>query len=97
MYGTIGHYHLKPGMREAALQTLHAQESIAVPGIIAVHVYQNDQNPDELMLVVMFENRATYLANANSPEQHERYLKVRQFLVSDPTWFDGEIIDSIRF
>lgn len=97
MYGTIGHYRLKPGMRDAALGTLHEQESVATPGIVAVHVYQLDRNPDELMLVVMFEDREAYLANANSQEQHERYLKVRQYLVNDPMWFDGEIIDSIIF
>lgn len=57
MYGTIGHYRIKPGMREAALKTLHEQESVLVPGIVAVHVYQLDRNPDEVMLVVMFESR----------------------------------------
>ncbi len=97
MYGTIGHYRIKPGMREAALKTLHELESISVPGIVAVHVYQLDRNPDEVMLVVMFESREAYLANANHPAQHERYLQVRQFLADDPTWFDGEIIDSILF
>lgn len=97
MYGTIGHYRIKPGMVEAAMQALRAEESVPVAGIVAVHVYQLDRNSDEIMLVVMFESRDAYLANANSPAQHERYLRVMQFMAAEPEWYDGEIIESIRF
>jgi len=43
---------------------------------------------------VLFESKEAYVANAGSPEQHQRYLRMREMLVSDPEWHDGEIIAS---
>lgn len=50
-----------------------------------------DADQREYFLVVGFESREAYVANANSPEQHERYLRFRELLESDPEWHDGEI------
>ena len=33
-----------------------------------------------------------YVANADSQEQHERYLQMREWLTADPEWHDGEIV-----
>jgi hypothetical protein len=33
------------------------------------------------------------MANADSPEQHQRYLAFREILESDPEWQDGEIVE----
>lgn len=55
-----------------------------------------DKNANELMLVVMFESKDAYIANANEPAQNTRYEKMRGMLESDPEWHDGEIIYSNR-
>ena len=44
------------------------------------------------MLAVGFKDKEAYVANAQSPEQHERYLQMIEHLESEPEWQDGEII-----
>lgn len=92
MYGTIARLRLKPGV-EARLETLQQEFAQArVPGAIATYAYRMDRDPDEYYLAVVFESKEAYLANAGSPEQHARYLKLRDLLASDPEWNDGEIV-----
>jgi quinol monooxygenase YgiN len=88
MYGTIARMKAKPG----ALKALKDMESRKPKGLLATYVYQMDQNPDELWMAVVFENREAYHANANSPEQNTEFLKLMENLVSEPEWHDGEII-----
>jgi quinol monooxygenase YgiN len=92
MYGTIAKVQLKPDKSEevAAL----AKRIELAPGQLARYVYRLDANPNELMLVAVFEDRASYQANAASPEQHARYLELRALLSADPEWHDGEIIEA---
>jgi hypothetical protein len=51
-----------------------------------------DQDPNEVYLVAMFESKAAYVANANSPEQHQDFLQLMDYLESEPEWHDGEIV-----
>ncbi len=44
------------------------------------------------MVAVVFESREAYRANAESSEQHQRYLEMRELLAEDPEWFDGEVV-----
>jgi hypothetical protein len=53
--------------------------------------YVFDTGGDELWGVAVFEDEATYRANANDPEQHKEYERFRQHLVADPEWHDGTI------
>ena len=48
--------------------------------------------PDEFVLAVAFEDKASYTANADDPEQHAWFMKVRELLESDPEWEDGEYV-----
>ena len=48
----------------------------------------------EHVIVVVFENKEAYRANADSPEQDARYQKLRALLEDDPEWNDGEIVYS---
>jgi hypothetical protein len=43
------------------------------------------------MLVVGFESKEAYRANAESPEQNARYEQYVQLLDGPPEWNDGEI------
>lgn len=92
MYGTIAKVTAQPDKIEA-LRALAAQLALA-PGQIARYVYRMDANPQEYMLVAVFESRAAYQANATSPEQHERFMELRALLTADPEWHDGDIVDS---
>lgn len=94
MYGTVARLRVKPGMLaqlQAAMRDEDADLEPRYAGYSA-YVYQMDSNPNELYLVVMFPDRESYFANANSPEQHQSYLKMMECLEAEPEWHDGEII-----
>lgn len=91
MYGTVARMQLKPGAAEQ-MQQLHQEFAAAqVPGFVATYVYRTDADPDVQFIVVVFESKDAYWANARSPEQDARYQKLRALLTSDPEWHDGEI------
>lgn len=92
MYGTIAKITVKSEKLDE-LQSLAASLALA-PGQIARYVYRMDANPQQYMLVAVFESREAYQANAESPEQYERFMELRALLVSDPEWHDGEIVDA---
>ncbi len=89
MYGTIAKLIAKPG----ALEELSKMENGHHPaGYIGSYVFKSDKVSDELWLVAIFENKATYAANANSPEQDKECRSLMRFLKTEPEWHDGEIV-----
>jgi hypothetical protein len=93
MFGTIGHARFKPENREALERVLEGQELDAASGFRHGFVLFPD-GKDEVYIFAVFADRDSYYANANNPEQHERYLEYRALLDDDPTWNDGEIAGS---
>jgi heme-degrading monooxygenase HmoA len=94
MYGTVARFTAKPNSEEALRELNRSEDVEDTAGYRFHHVYKLDSGNDEYILVVGFEDRDSYVANANSPESNEFYEKFRALLVSDPQWMDGEIIDS---
>ena len=95
MYGTVARIRVKPGMDDKLRQLSSEQDAAGwMPGFVFEHIYQMDANRNEYMMVVAFESREAYLANANSPEQHARYEAFRALLAAEPEWHDGEIVHS---
>lgn len=91
MYGTIAIVTARSDKIDE-LRALAAQLGLA-PGQMARYVYRMDANPQEYMLVAVFESREAYQANAASPAQHQRFTELRALLAADPEWHDGEIVD----
>jgi len=95
MYGTIAHMKAKPGKAEE-LMALQSEISDRKPeGMVAVHVYRLDNDPDQFILAVLFKDKASYFANAQSPEQDKQFRRMRELLEADPHWHDGEVVQSI--
>ena len=94
MYGTIAHFRIKPGTREEFIKTMDSFGDAVIPGWVADYYFQMNRDSDEFYLVAIFRDRETYTANADSAEQHERYLKFRSFLVEEPVWNDGTIVSA---
>ncbi len=92
MYGTVARIRIKPGMEEQLLAFDREEQEANIPGFIGEYIYRLDANPQEYYLVVVFESKEAYFANANSPEQDARYRRFREMLESDPKWHDGEIV-----
>jgi len=89
MYGTIAKLNAKPGAVEE-LRKMGTNRKSA--GYVASFVYKSDKDPNELWLVAIFKDKATYEANANSPEQDKEFRSLMQFLKTEPEWHDGEIV-----
>jgi quinol monooxygenase YgiN len=92
MYGTIARMKTKPG----AMELLKKLEMRRPKGFLGSYVYQMDADPNELWMVVMFESKQAYMENADSPEQNEEYLQLRELLVEDPVWNDGEVVFEMK-
>jgi hypothetical protein len=96
MYGTIARLRIKPGMRDKFIQFGEQEVTQAIyPDIAFQYVYQSDHDENEVWLVVGFTSREAYQRNAQSPEQHERYIQMREMLVTDPEWHDGDVVQSM--
>ncbi len=94
MYGTIAHFRIKPGKRDELVKTMDSFGGAFIPGWKADYYFQMDRDSDEFYLVAIFDDKQSYDANADSPAQHERYMKFRSFLVADPEWNDGQIVSA---
>lgn len=94
MYGTIAHFRIHPGTRDEFIRAMDSFGDAIIDGWMADYYFQLDKDPDEFYLVAIFKDKETYQANADAPDQHERYLKFRSFLVDDPEWNDGFIVSA---
>ena len=91
MYGTIARAKVKPGQVEALAEAMYPDRESS-PGYVASYVYRMDHDPNEVWMVVAFESKEAYVANAQRPGTHGQYTAMRKFLVEDPEWHDGEIL-----
>jgi hypothetical protein len=94
MYGTVARMRVKAGA-EAQIRQISTELGVGrAPGEVAVLVYQLDRDSRDFILAVAFESKEVYVANANSPEQHARFMQLMQYLEGEPEWNDGEIVFS---
>ena len=94
MYGTIARMRIKPGAESLFRAQMDAMSNLALQGHgwISTMMYQSDSDPREVWMVVTFDSREAYHANAQRPNQHMHYLLMRGCIEDDPEWHDGEII-----
>jgi quinol monooxygenase YgiN len=94
MYGTIARMQIKSG-QEAQLSEVsrkwEQERKGKARGFVTSYLLTPDQRSNERFLVAIFEDRASYRANAEDPEQDQWYRRLRQHLESDPEWTDGEV------
>lgn len=99
MYGTVARMKVKPGELEQ-LQKAMAEwdaQGNEVDGAIATYVYKLDNNPDELIMAVLFRDKASYMKNADDPKTDEWFQRMRAHLEADPEWSDGEVISAQQY
>ncbi|MEO7802889.1 MAG: antibiotic biosynthesis monooxygenase [Actinomycetota bacterium] len=96
MYGTVARIKVKPSETENFLKLTQEWENDAgsVDGAIATYTYKLDNEPDTLIMSVVFRDKESYFANANDPAQDVWFQKLRVLMAADPVWEDGEIINS---
>ena len=91
MYGTVARMKVKRENLEKLEALMTEREEREVPGYRASHVLVPDAWNDEIVLTVIFDDKASYEKNAGDPAQHQDYLKYRALLEAEPEWTDGEI------
>ncbi len=92
MYGTVARLRLKPGMEQRMQALSDEQTAAAMAGFVGNYVYRMDNDPNEFYLVVVFDSKESYVANAQSPEQNERFQQMMELMAAEPEWHDGEIV-----
>ncbi len=95
MYGTVARMQVRPGSADALLKLFddfNAEQD--VPGYVTEYVYRMNEDPNVFYMAVVFQDRASYEANADNPAMHDMYLKYRALLTADPEWHDGEIVST---
>jgi quinol monooxygenase YgiN len=90
MYGTVAKLTVKPGQVDAFNKLMASTQSH--PGVVAVYLYQMDEDPNVLYMAAIFSSRDVYFANADRPEMNAEFEKMMQFLVAEPEWNDGEVV-----
>jgi quinol monooxygenase YgiN len=96
MFGTIAKMKVKPGSYEKMAEVMKGFEERPVKGFLFNAVYRSQSNPDEVWLVVGFEDEATYRANADDPRTDEMSKKFQTMMTAPPEWHDGEIVSMTR-
>jgi hypothetical protein len=90
MYGTVAKMQVQPGKADELRTTMEQQMSDPVAGYVKSYaLIENDS--DTLWLTVIFDDKDSYMKNADDPSQHERYMAMRALLAADPEWHDGTI------
>ena len=89
MYGTIFNLVVKPGHEQNLLQTMRRSTP---KGMVAWFLMRPDDENADLIGVAVFESKDAYIANANSPEQHEAFTQMMNHLSSEPIWTDGTYV-----
>ncbi len=96
MFGTVARAHIKPENRDAFVEVMRRQErdDQNTTGFVAGHIMFPENRENEVILVVFFEDAASYWKNADDPEQDKRYREFRALLEDAPEWSDGEWLSS---
>ncbi len=95
MYGTISRMKAKLGREQKLIAVFHDWErerKPQTPGAIGGLLIKPDGKSDEFIGVAVFQDKESYRANADDPGQDAWYKELRELLVSDPTWEDGESV-----
>jgi len=91
MYGTVAKMQVKPENVESVRKVMAAQMEGAQPAGYIRSFVLSENNSDTQWLFVIFEDKASYTANADDPAQHERFMEFRALMEADPEWHDGTI------
>lgn len=93
MFGTVARVQVQPDKVEEFTQIGEqwSRDHSATSGETASYIFKLEKQPNEYLIVAIFPDRDTYFRNAEDPETDRWYRKMRETLVADPEWNDGEV------
>lgn len=91
MYGTVAKTVVKPENREKLRDLMKRQMGEReIPGYVTSYVlFENDS--DVAWMFAVFQDRATYDANAGDPAMDAQYQEYSALMEGAPEWHDGQI------
>ncbi len=95
MYGTVARLRPKPGQEQGVIEYVEywvRERKPAVRGALGGYVYRLDNDPCTWLFAIVFQDRESYRANAESAAMDADYRRLRALLVESPVWEDGEIV-----
>lgn len=95
MYGTVARLRPKQGHEQDVIEYVEHWSRVRkpeVPGALGGYVYRLDDDPRTWIFTVVFQDRESYRANAESAAMNDDYRRLRALLVESPIWEDGEIV-----
>lgn len=95
MFGTVARLSVKPDRWDdllAIYDEWDRESRPTTPGAMGGYLYRLETNPNAAIMCVVFEDKKTYLANANDPATDTWFERFRECLTDDPEWMDGTII-----
>ena len=98
MYGTVARLQIKSGQESAFMDYLRywsRERKPNVKGAVGGYIYTLDADPGIAIMAVVFQDKESYTANAQSPAQDADYQRLRALLTEDPIWEDGEIVATL--
>jgi heme-degrading monooxygenase HmoA len=91
MYGSVSRWRVKEGQQQEFEKLFGEVASQLPPGGRTLLVLHSEADSQEYWTAGCFDSKEAYTANSNTPEQDDRFRRLRALLVSDPEWHDGEI------
>ena len=95
MYGSIFRMKVKPGRVTNVIDVWKEWDTTRQPqvgGVVATFLLKPDKGSGEMVGVAVFDDKASYEANADDPAQDKWYRSLRENLEADPDWQDGEYV-----
>ena len=95
MYGTIFRMKVKSGQEQRVIEIFRDWERDQQPvvkGALGGVLMKPDSSSGEFIGVAIFQDKQSYVANADNPAQREWFGKLRDVLEADPEWEDGEYV-----
>ena len=93
MYGTIANVRVKVGHEDRIkrlMQQWNTERKPKVKGALPGYVFQLERDPQDWIMVALFQDKESYVANANDPEQDRWFRQMMEHLEGEPQWHDGE-------
>ena len=92
MYGTIMRLQVQPGQMEALKAWASTGEGNSIPGYLKEYLFEMESDSNDLYLVLIFTDKASYDAYIQSARRQVRMAEMRTMLAADPVSHDGTLI-----
>ncbi len=90
MYGTIMRAQVKKGQLEAVERLFDEQRANVEgsPGFHSTEFGREAANSGRFLAIIRFQDRESYVKNANRPETYANYRKMLVHLEDEPEWIN---------